>query len=410
MSSFEPETSNHTPLYIAGGVVIAGAVISGWFIGGVGVSAALLAQGVVLLGLFAIINGAAHRKRAAADNMNARNGPGAGRGPRAEADPELARDTQRLLNQVHAQIVDEVGRADRIVKNACDELLKAFNRLSSQSGAQKALIERLNATWSESADVANARESDLFKAFINSISSTLFIFVDETLNNSKCAIELVERIDLVGDSVERVTRHLSEIESLSKQTNLLALNAAIEAARAGEAGRGFSVVADEVRKLSERTNTLSSEIRSVILTINSSLDAVSESANLLAKSDMNHILESRASLEATMHTLDHLHEERIEHVRNAEAIAAALDEGVRQAVRGLQFQDMNTQLLNAALQRIDLADVATKRLMDVTLSQDAWNDPPKSRALRDALSALAANAERKPVAQTSVSEGEIELF
>ena len=395
--------------YIAGVALIAVSAALGWFFGGLVMAAVLLVQGGLFIALRAFAcasevrptKGAVARESHSGDELKA----GAGEGQR------LAGDAQTLLDQAFDQITDEVDRADSIVSHAVEELLQAFDRLGKQSAAQRQLIARLNTVVANASGSEAGRDGDIFESFMATISSTLFTFVDETLQNSKCAIELVERVDAVTESVERVTRHLGEIEGLAKQTNLLALNAAIEAARAGESGRGFSVVADEVRKLSERTNVFSSQIRTVIVTINSSLGAVSESANLLASSDMSHVLESRARLEATMETLDRLNHERREHAREAEGIAEMLDGGVHQAVRGLQFQDMNTQLLGTARQRVALVQDATRRLLDVAcVSSSGWSDGDKTRALREVLDALVAYAERKPVAQSSVGEGDVELF
>ena len=92
------------------------------------------------------------------------------------------------------------------------------------------------------------------------IAANLHTVSEKTQQTAHSVENLNERAGQIGGIVML-------IKEIADQTNLLALNAAIEAARAGEQGRGFAVVADEVRKLAERTSHATSEISTLVASI-----------------------------------------------------------------------------------------------------------------------------------------------
>ncbi|GAA7986209.1 methyl-accepting chemotaxis protein TlpB [Helicobacter pylori] len=147
------------------------------------------------------------------------------------------------------------------VKNKATDIASMMNASIEQSqGLRKHLIET-QALVKESKDAIG----DLFSQITESAHT------EEELSSQ------VEQLSRNADDVKSI---LDIINDIADQTNLLALNAAIEAARAGEHGRGFAVVADEVRNLAGRTQKSLAEINSTIMVIVQEINAVSSQMNL----------------------------------------------------------------------------------------------------------------------------------
>ena len=108
--------------------------------------------------------------------------------------------------------------------------------------------------------------------------------VDQTIQGMEKISTAVDaafkQIAQLGTQSEEIGKIVAVIDDIAAQTNLLALNAAIEAARAGEQGRGFAVVADEVRGLAERVTQATTEIATLIDSIQK---GVNESINAVEK-------------------------------------------------------------------------------------------------------------------------------
>ncbi len=119
-------------------------------------------------------------------------------------------------------------------------------------GETAASMEQLTATVKQTAD--NARQANQMASSASQIAG----------EGGTVVQQVVDTMQNIAASSNRVVDIISVIEGIAFQTNILALNAAVEAARAGEDGRGFAVVAGEVRNLAQRSSEAAKEIKGLI--------------------------------------------------------------------------------------------------------------------------------------------------
>jgi len=319
---------------------------------------------------------------------------------------QLGKELSSQLASAHT----ELGNTQAILGDAIAKLVDNFTAMAEEVRRQQALTIFISG-GEQDGESASAKEK--FERFVQSTSDAMNEFVDTTVQNSKRAMELVEKMDDINKQVFAILGILNEVENIAKQTNLLALNAAIEAARAGEAGRGFAVVADEVRNLSEGTNKFSKQIRKLVGSVNDSLITAEDAINRLAATDMTFVLESKQRVENMMSDLSELNATISRNAVELNAINAKVEQNVAVAVSTLQFQDMSSQLLGHAQMRLAALQAVAGEMCRGTdrPNRDEYLEQigAYNRSLHEHVVSL-DEKKSNPVAQENFETGGVELF
>jgi methyl-accepting chemotaxis protein len=247
------------------------------------------------------------------------------------------------------------------------------------------------------------------QSFAEQVHRVMETFIEILSDVSKQSMRTVHQIDDMKDHLDRIFSLIADVKTIADQTNLLALNASIEAARAGEAGRGFAVVAEEVRELSRRTNALNDQIRESADAARNAIGAVRSTVGEMASQDMNRSVEARDQANHLLGRIAETNAHLEARIAVASEQAVTVDAAVGDAVRNLQFEDIVTQALGPMHQNLS-------RLSNLgAFTHDQLETPEGCRPndLRDALQHMLAEAhsnDHRPVSQSSMGAGEIELF
>ncbi|WNC94547.1 methyl-accepting chemotaxis protein [Paraburkholderia sp. FT54] len=147
---------------------------------------------------------------------------------------------------------DSIATATHQIAAGNQDLSQRTEEQAASLEETAASMEQLTSTVTQNAD--NASQANQLAAQAASVAE----------QGGTVVSRVVETMEGINASSDRIANIVGIIESIAFQTNILALNAAVEAARAGEQGRGFAVVASEVRSLAQRSSAASKEIKELI--------------------------------------------------------------------------------------------------------------------------------------------------
>jgi aerotaxis receptor len=182
-----------------------------------------------------------------------------------------------LVNLNMQAIVDDMRHEVGGVTSAAADIARGSADLSSRTGEQSARVQTTASAMQQiSAGVQQTASAAREVAEVSESAR------DVAARGGAAVRDLVDTMQAIEASAQRVAEVIGLIESIAFQTNILSLNAAVEAARAGEQGRGFAVVAAEVRALAQRSSSSAREIRSLIA---ASVEQVSTGSGRVATAD-----------------------------------------------------------------------------------------------------------------------------
>lgn len=254
-------------------------------------------------------------------------------------------------------VMEGINETSERVSVGATELASASQMIAEGAEMQAASVQQIAATTNTIADhVENShKDAELAAEETNRVTDMI------EQNQEKMTI-MMEAMNEIRQTSQKVVGIIQTIEDIASQTNLLSLNASIEAARAGEAGKGFAVVADEIGKLALESSKAASTTKDLI---EISMEEINK-GNTIADSAMSALRESVSAVGNVNAMIKKTAENAAVQAESMEQLRAGIDE----IARAIQDNSAASQETSATSEELaSHADVLNKMVQKFELQR-----------------------------------------
>ncbi|MGL1890104.1 MAG: methyl-accepting chemotaxis protein [Spirochaetaceae bacterium] len=300
-----------------------------------------------------------------------------------KANPQgIYKSMNGMVTQLTEIVSNVLSGADQIV-GASQQLATGNQDLSDRTEQQATALEETSAAIEEMNSSIRSNADNTGTA--NSLSNEA---LDKTGEGSKAVDTMIESMNDISVSSNRIADIIEVINNIAFQTNLLALNASIEAARAGEQGKGFAVVAVEVRKLAKRSDKAASEIAEIIKTskvkVNEGVEIANKAGEMLIE-----INGSVKKVTALVGEISAASQEQLSSVDQIDKTLTSLDDNtqknaalVEEAAASTEELSSQVQELNSSINFFKIDRETSKNNTEVKLIHKKKKESPKNKPVK----------------------------
>lgn len=192
---------------------------------------------------------------------------------------QIAEDFSHVIVKFVAAINEARNETHNLLKitdsitTAITEVNVSHSELEEQTERILMISDRLNRSIEKVMDFTrnlSIENSEAIKKLLtlekqnNKTGNYLLNTTDSLIKFKKYLEDILQKVELQGEEINKLNQIFKIIEDLIDQTNVLALNASLIAAKTGSEDTGFGVIAESIKDLSEKLHVSMSEVGDII--------------------------------------------------------------------------------------------------------------------------------------------------